>query len=183
MNEPGRSNRADQGHAANTWKSCWLYWNPANRTDLPRTSTDRAGNTGQLANGQERAASPSSDASSRRFRLPRAWASRATSASGRNCCGSEIEGPQKIGPTANWRARPVSPAQVLLAQPEEKNLQSVRRLWAPARQWALGNASLTPGFRCDGNSAANRCRGGINVNSQSEGSSVRCVLEGSFAAV
>ena len=59
----------------------------ASRIALPRTSTGLAGNTAQLANGQERAASKSSGVLSQASRLRRAWASRATSGSGRSCCG------------------------------------------------------------------------------------------------
>ena len=56
---------------------------PASTTNSRLTSTGRAGNTDQPANGQARVESKSSDASSRHFKSPRAWASRATFGSGR----------------------------------------------------------------------------------------------------
>ena len=79
---------------------CWPNCRPASKTNSRLTSTGRAGNTDQPANGQARVESKSSAASSRHFRLPRAWASRASFASGSTCCGLVIE---------NLRARPHNP--------------------------------------------------------------------------
>jgi hypothetical protein len=51
----------------------------------------RGGNSAQRASEPERAGSQLSAASSRPFRLPRAWDSTATLANGRSCCGLAIE--------------------------------------------------------------------------------------------
>jgi hypothetical protein len=50
-------------------------------------STGHGGNFDRLVNVPERVASRLSDVSYRRFRLPRAWASRANFANGSTCCG------------------------------------------------------------------------------------------------
>jgi hypothetical protein len=71
--------------------SCWPNYRPASTTVSRLTSTGRAGNTGQLVNVPESPATKSSAASCRLFRLPKAWASKATFANGKTCCGLAID--------------------------------------------------------------------------------------------
>ena len=75
-------------------------------TSLQRTSTGHAGNIDQFANTPEKAESRSSVASSRRFRLPRAWASKANFANGEIYCESEIDHGNASNPVSSGRTTP-----------------------------------------------------------------------------
>ena len=137
MNEPGRSNRADQGNSANTRKaadSIGSHWaGQIYITSLPIAQGIPVSLRTGRKERQAHRALRHLDVSGRR---EHGLQGRPPPVGG-VVAGRRLKGFRRLNLPANWRARPASSAQVLLPQPENF-LQFMRRLWAPARQWALG---------------------------------------------